>query len=145
MRVGICRLQYVDTYVAVEFKLSNISHREILFGPDLGGIEGVEIEIVSLTLGNCLDTKVPFGVLATLDCSPEILAVEVGILSCQLQGFVPHETVYTKMRCEVELDEVRLSLGVEQFVSVHTKPIHVISLVLSKDSVVLPLHHLRFS
>jgi hypothetical protein len=103
----------VHTYVAVEFKLSDISHGEVLFGPDLGSIEGVKVEIVGLTLRDCLDTKVPLGILTTLDCGPKILAVEVGILSRQLQSFVPDETVHTEMRCEVELDKVGFALGIE--------------------------------
>jgi hypothetical protein len=103
----------VHTYVAVEFKLSDISHGKFLFGPDLGSIQGVKVKIVSLTLRDCLDTKVPLGVLATLDCGPKILAVEVGILSRQLQGLIPDETVHTKMRCEVELDKIGFALGIE--------------------------------
>jgi len=141
-RVAICRLQYGYTYVAVELKLSNISHREVLLGPDLGSVEGIEIEIVGLAFGNGLDTKVPFWVLAALDCGPEILAVEVRILSRQLQGFIPHETMHTKMRCEMELDEVGFSLGVQQLVSVYTKSVTRVSLVFCKDSGNLPLHHL---
>jgi hypothetical protein len=105
--------QCVYTYVAVEFKLSDISDGEVFFGPDLGSVKGVEVEIISLAFGNCLNSEVPFGVLTTLNCGPKILAMEVGILSSQLQGFIPHETVHTKVRCEVELDKVRLSLGVE--------------------------------
>lgn len=70
--------------------------------------------------------------------------MEVRVLSCQLQGFVPHETVHTKVRCEVELDEVGLSLGVEQFVSVHTESTIWSAWFSAQDSDALPLHHLRF-
>jgi hypothetical protein len=105
--------QCVYTYVAVEFKLSDISDGEVFFGPDLGSVKGVELEVIGLAFGNRLNSKVPLGVLATLNCGPKILAMEVRILSSQLQGFIPHETVHTKVRCEVELDKIRLSLGVE--------------------------------
>jgi hypothetical protein len=112
-RVGIYSLQRVYTYVAVEFKLSDISDGEVFFGPDLGCVKGVEVKIIGLAFGDRLDTEVPFRVLTTLNCGPKILAMEVGILSSQLQGFIPHETVHTKVRCEVELDKIRFSLRVE--------------------------------
>lgn len=112
------------TYVAIKFEFSDVSNWEVLFGPDLGSIQRVEIEIVRLAFRDGLDTEVPFRVLASLDCGPKILAVEIGVLASQFQGFVPNETMHTKVRCEVELDEVGLPLGIEQLVSVYTESLH---------------------
>lgn len=42
--------------------------------------------------------------------------MEVGILTSQLQSFIPDERVDTKVRLEVELDVVQLALVIRQSV-----------------------------
>ena len=78
--------------VAVERKFTDIPDRHDVFGPDFRGVEDVEVgEHVLVLLGYHLDTELPLGVGSVFDCFHEVLAVEVGILAADFEGFVPDE------------------------------------------------------
>jgi hypothetical protein len=51
--------------------------------------------------------------------------VEIGVLTLELESFVPNERVGTKMRDPVVLDEGALALGVDQSEGVDTETLHV--------------------
>ena len=117
-------LSEVLVYVTVELEFAKVSHWEFFFGPDLGSIQRVEFEVVSLVLGDGLDTKFPLGVLSSLNRGPEIFAMEVRILAGQFQSLVPYKAVHTEMRREVEFDKMALAFVVDQSVCVHTEALH---------------------
>lgn len=110
--------------IPVELELSDVSDGDQLFRPHLGSIKDVELKVVLLGFGNDLDTELPLRVRTALNGGPEILAVEVGILSCNLQGLVPHEAVDTELGSEDELDKVPLALVVNEGVGVDTETLH---------------------
>lgn len=79
--------------IAVELELANISDRYLLFGPDLGSVKNVEFEVILLRFFKSLDAEFPLGILARADGVVEVLTVEVGVLSTDLESFVPHQRV----------------------------------------------------
>ena len=110
--------------VAVELHLTNVADGDQVLGPDLGSIENIEIELVLILLGNGLDTKLPLGVGTVLDGLPEIFAMEIGILTSQLQGLIPNEGVDTELGGPDKLDKVTLALGVDEGKGVDTEALH---------------------
>lgn len=110
--------------VTVKFQLADVPDGDLLLGPDLGCVENVELKVVLLGLWDNLDTKVPLWIGLVLNGFPQILTVEVRILTGQLQSFIPDKTVDTQVRGEVELDKVAFTLGVHQSVCVDTKALH---------------------
>lgn len=113
---------FVDILVQLEF--ANIPYRYLFFRPDLSGIEDIKFKVILVRLWNGLDTKLPLGVCAILDGVPQVLSVEIRVLSSNLQCLVPHKTVHTKFRRPMELDEVTLSVLVDQSEGVDTKSLH---------------------
>lgn len=110
--------------VAVELHLTNVADGNEVLGPDLGGIENIEVELVLVLLGNGLDTELPLGIGTVLDSLPEILAVEVRVLTSQLQGLIPNKGVDTELGSPDELDKVTLALGVDEGKGVDTETLH---------------------
>lgn len=130
-------------HVPVQLHLSNNADGELILGPEFGGIQRVEFELVLVLLGNHLDSKVPLGVCLVVDGLHEVLAVEVRVLSSQLQSLIPDQRVNTKVRDPVELDKMALALLVDQAECVDTKSLH--HTVRSWDSTVRhgPVEHVR--
>lgn len=89
---GLCE---VLVGVAVQLELTNVSDWHKLFWPHLGGIKNIEFKVVLLRLWDGLNTEVPLGVRASVNRLSEVLAVEVGVLACELQSLVPDERVHT--------------------------------------------------
>ena len=110
--------------VAVQFELADHTQGHLLFRPDLSGIEDVELKLILVLLGDGLDGKIPLGIGLVVDGLHQVLAVEVGILTRQLQGLVPDERVHSEVRDPVELDKVALSLLVDQRERVDTEALH---------------------
>ena len=110
--------------VAVKLHLTNVADGDEVLGPDLGGIENIKVELVLVLLGNGLDTKLPLGVGAVLNGLPEILAMEIRVLTSQLQGLIPDEGVDTELGSPDELDKVTLALGVDESKGVDTESLH---------------------
>ena len=110
--------------VLVQLELTNVSDGDKLLRPDLGSVQDVKIEVVLLGLWEDLDTELPLGVSATVDSHPQVLAMEVGVLTSNLESLVPDETVDTELGGEVKLDEAPLALGVDECVGVDTETLH---------------------
>lgn len=91
----ITHLSKVFVRVAVELQLANVADRHKLLGPDFGSIKDIKLKVVLLGFWNDLDTKIPLWVGLVLDGLPQILAVEIGILTGELQRLVPDEGVDT--------------------------------------------------
>lgn len=72
-------------------------------------------------MGHSLNTELPLGVCSIGDSLLKILAVEIGILSSKLESLIPDKGVNAKFWSEVELDIVKLSLGIGEGVCVDTK------------------------
>ena len=100
--------------ISVEDKFTNVLSWYEIFGPDLCGVENVEIKLVFPPLGDDLDTEFPFGVGAGFDGFIEVFAVEVRVLPAEFECFVPDEGVYTKFGGPDEFDKMPLSLAIEQ-------------------------------
>ncbi len=118
------RLGKVLIDVAVELQLSNVPDWHKLLEPYLGGFEYIEIEVVCLRFFQCFDSELPGWENAHGDCFVEILAVEVGILACQFETFVPDEGVNSQGRSRMEFHEVSLALCVIKSVGIDTEPLH---------------------
>ena len=111
--------------VLVELHLADISHGDQFFGPDFRGIENVKVELVLAALWNDLDAEFPGWVDAHIDSCIEIFAVEIGILTSELEGFVPDERMNAQRGGEVELDEVSLVAVVfSECESIDSKALH---------------------
>ena len=121
-------------WVAVQLELSNVADWKVLLRPKLGGVKRVEIEVVRHRLGHYLDSKLPLGERTSLDRGPQIVTVEIRVLTSDLQSLVPHEGMHSQFRSEVELDQVAFALGVLQRVGVDTKALH--HAVRARDSAV---------
>jgi hypothetical protein len=79
-------LRKVLVGVAVKLEFANVSDGEVVFGPELGGIERVKVKVVFLALRDGLNTKLPLGIGASLDGCPEVFAVEVRVLASKFQS-----------------------------------------------------------
>ena len=90
----------------------------------LGGIEHVEAEAFGLLLGEELERKFPFRVLAGLDRFPQVATVEVGVGAGDLDRLVPHQRVRAQLGRPVELDEGRLALLIDEAEGVHAEALH---------------------
>jgi hypothetical protein len=110
--------------VPVQLQFTNIPDGHKLFRPHLGGVKDIEIKIVLVGFRDDLNTELPLGKRAALDSHPEILAMEIGILASNLEGFVPYEAVDTKLWSEDKLDKGTLALGVDQCERVDTETLH---------------------
>jgi hypothetical protein len=110
--------------VAIEFELTKVANWHQLFGPDLGGIEDVEFEVMLVLFWNDLDAKFPLWKCSVFDGFPQIFAVEIWVLSGNFESFVPDQRVYTKLGCEDELDEGALIFAVDQAIGVDSKTLH---------------------
>lgn len=73
----------------VELHGTNVADGELVFRPELGGIERVKLKLVKVCFRNSLDTKLPLGVCSVRDRFFKILAVIVRILTSELQSFIP--------------------------------------------------------
>jgi hypothetical protein len=110
--------------VAVQFVLTHVVDGNQLLWPDLGGIKGIELELVLVCLGKDLNTKVPLGEGSVVNGLVEVLSVEIGVLASKLESLVPDEAVNTKAWLEVELDKEALALGVVESEGVDTETLH---------------------
>jgi hypothetical protein len=95
-----------------------------LLGHDLGGVEYVEGEGVGLILREHLHAELPLGKRAGLDRFPKVAAVEVGIGTGDLHGFVPDERVGSCNRIPMELHKARLAVRVHEAKRVDTEALH---------------------
>ena len=110
--------------VAVQFVLTHVFDGNQLLRPDLGGVEGIEFELVLVCLREDLNTKVPLGEGAVVNGLVEVLAVEIGVLTSKLESLVPDEAVNTKTWLEVELDKEALALSIVESKGVDSETLH---------------------
>lgn len=111
--------------VSVQGELAEWSQRHVLLGPDLGQIEDVPAELLSLLRGQDLDVDSPARVLALLNGLEKILGVPVRVLGSHLAGLLVGEGLVALVGLEVDLgvDEGTIRLG--PLVSVTRVAIHV--------------------
>lgn len=117
--------------ISVQGKCSDVLDGYKILGDKLGGVQKVEVklynepkifdEIICQTTHlmlilflNDLNPELPLRVSSSLNGIVQISTVEVGVLSIELEGLVPHQTVCTEMRSPVVLDEGTLSILVDQ-------------------------------
>jgi hypothetical protein len=110
--------------ITVELHLTDITDWEDILRPDLGGIENVKVELILARFWADLDTEFPGWISALLDGVPEITAMEVGIVSCELQSFIPDQRVHAKSWSPVELHERAYAFGIGKGEGVDTKALH---------------------
>lgn len=110
--------------VTVELHLADVADWEYILGPDLGSIEDVEVELILAGFWADLDTEFPGWIGALLDCVPEVAAMEVRVISCELQSFIPHQRVHAESGSPVELHERADTFGIGKGKGVDTKSLH---------------------
>jgi hypothetical protein len=77
-----------------------------------------------LFLAEDLQTELVFGVRTCLDRFPQITAMEVGIGAGNLDGFVPHQRMGTRLRTPMKLHELGFAAGVDEAIGVNAEPLH---------------------
>lgn len=110
--------------VAVELQFADDAQRDLVLGPDLGGVEDVELEVVLALLGDDLDREVPFRVDLVVDGLHEVLAVEIRVLARQFHRLVPDERVDAQVGDPVELAEVPFAFLVDEGERVDAEALH---------------------
>lgn len=120
---NLLRLGKVVDGVHVQLHDSDLAQRRKLLGDDLGGVEHVEAELQSLLLVDGLHIELPLGKVARLDGVPKILAMEVGILSCNVLRLVPDQAGLALLRLPVPLDELGFALVVDEAKGMNTEAV----------------------
>lgn len=110
--------------VTVELHLADIADWKDILGPDLGRIEDIEVEFILAGLWADLDAKFPGWIGTLLDCVPEVAAMEIRVISCELQSFIPDQRVHAESRRPVELHERADAFGIGKGKCVDTKTLH---------------------
>lgn len=88
------REELVD--IPVELQLADVFHGEELLGPHFSSIKDVKIELVLTKLGADLNAKFPGWEDSHINGSHQVLAMEVGVLTGDLQRLIPDERMNTK-------------------------------------------------
>lgn len=70
-------LREILLWVTVQDELPNLFERHKFFGPQLSGVQNVELEVVFLRLRDSLNTELPLSGTTAFDGLEEILAVKV--------------------------------------------------------------------
>ena len=133
--------------VLVQDDLSNGPERELCVWPDLGQVEDVVAELLSLLGSHGLlrsdimllgfrmyqcsnetyHKDVPCGELAALDLREELLSGVVGVGSAQLHGSVVVESLGTTLPLEVDLNVLEVTLSVDELECVSRVAVHVVA------------------
>ncbi len=102
-----------------------------------------KLKRLGLLLGEHLHAEFPLRERAGLDRLPQVAAVEVGVGAGDLHRLVPDQRMRAGQRVPVELDEVRLALGVDEAERVHAEALH--HAVAARDRAVRhhPHQHVR--
>lgn len=114
----------VFIHISIQLELTHISDWNKLFRPDFCCIENIEVELMLITLRYELDAELPVGKGTIVDSFVEILAMEIRILTSQLQCFVPNKRVNAKFWCEDEFDECALAFRINERVCIDSEPLH---------------------
>ena len=110
--------------IAVQGHLADPLHRHHFLGNQLGGVQQVEREAVFVFLGHDLHAEFPFREIAIVDRVPQVAAMEVRILSGDLQRFRPDHRMHAEQRLPVELHEARAAIGGDEAEAVHAEAFH---------------------
>ena len=97
---------------------------ELLLGPELGGVERVEVELRVLVVREQLHEHVPLGELLALDGVVEVLGGVVEIGGLDGVGLFLGQVADALARLEVVLDQVRDAVGVHPLVGVDARALH---------------------
>lgn len=106
--------------VLIKNEATKLLHGELISGPNLGDVEGIEAEFIGVSLLRLHDLNLgrPFDLLATLNGFPEISFGVVRILTTHLNGFLVCELLLTVLCDEVILDVDEFTVLVDPFESV---------------------------
>jgi hypothetical protein len=114
---------FVDIFVKGEPTYG--SQRHLLLRPDLGQIEDVPAELLSLLKCKNLDINSPAGVVAFLNSLEEVLGVPVRDLGSQATGLVVSKSLAALVRLKVDLGVDEGAIRFSPLVSVARVAIHV--------------------
>src|ERR1700735_3008068 len=95
--------------IAIEDHLSHHLQRDELLRNYFSGVEHVELEFVSGILIKNLQSQFPLGGVATVNCFPQVPAMEIGVRTINFHGFIPHHGTISELRTPVPFDEVGLA------------------------------------
>ena len=109
--------------VAVEHHLADDLEWDVLFRDQLGGIQHVELELVSGFLVEGLDTELPLGKIAAFDRVEQVAAMEIRIGAADLDRLIPQHRCGAGGRPPVEFHECRFALGVDETERVDSEPL----------------------
>ena len=82
------------------------------------------MKYIRLEITTHLNTELPLGICTRDDGLLEVLPVEVWILPGDLEGFIPHQAMDSKLRCPVKLDEMTFPFSVNEGERVDAEPLH---------------------
>ena len=110
--------------IGVERQRADDLDRDLFFRNDLGRVEHVEFELLGKLLVEHLDAEVPLRIVARVDRIPHVAAMEVGIHPVDLERLVPDHRLQPERGLPVELDEMRLALGIDQPEGMYAEAFH---------------------
>jgi hypothetical protein len=110
--------------ITAKLHLANIANWEDILGLDLGSIENIKVKLILTGLGTDLDTEFPRWISALLNRILEILAMEVRVISCELQSFIPDQRVHSKSWSPMELHKRTDAFGIHKSEGVDTEALY---------------------
>ena len=111
--------------VLVEGELAEATQGHLSLGPDLGQVEDVPAELLSLLRAQGLDVDGPRGVLAALDGVEQVLGVPVGVLRSQTAGLLIVHGFAALISLQVDLDVVESAVRLDPLVGVARVAVHM--------------------
>ena len=111
--------------VLVEGELAETTQGHLGLGPDLGQIEDVPAELLSLLRAQGLNVDGPGGVFAALDGVEQVLGVPVGVLRGQTTGLLVVHGLVALIGLQVDLDVVEGAVRLDPLVGVARVAVHV--------------------
>ena len=102
--------------VLVQCHLAEGSERHFLLRPDFREVKDIPAELFGLLGRQHLYEDAPRGVVAILDGVEKVLSVPIGVLRCQLGGFVTVEGLAALVGLQVHLHIVKGAIGLHPFV-----------------------------
>ena len=100
--------------ITIQAQLPDVPHRNQILWPDFGGVEYIKIKLVLIRFREDLDSELPLRVASVFNGFHQVLSVEIGILTGQLESLIPYEGVHAELGSPHKLDKVAFAFGVEQ-------------------------------
>lgn len=122
---GLLDLGKVVLDVLVEGELADGSEGHLALRPDLGQVEDVPSELLSLLRGKDLNIHGPARVIALLNRLEEILSMPIGVLGRHLPSLLIGKSLAALVRLEMGLDVDKGSVGLGPLEGVAGVAVHV--------------------